>query len=170
VKELNVRDIYRSHILTVLSSSSRWQIKSPETLLSYLLFVYDYIDPHSEQYKFDINEFKSEIQLTVRSSDNTIKFLNPKENAIYLTSIYGCECTLESIADNLPNNLQFISDDYMYEHENFLSSQAKRFVNFLKRLNMNDFFNIESKSDIYNTMDRFRTTRTNPWLHLHDDP
>jgi hypothetical protein len=140
----NIRDIYRQHILPVMSDPARWSSKSESVLIAYLLCIYEYIYlPYRDIFE---NELKSlQNKMIIKTSDNKFVSLGSPDIIIHLTSIYSCKMSLESL--RLSNfKFTFISDDYYNQcrAEIFrMPNDIYDFVSFLKELNLNDFLQVK---------------------------
>jgi hypothetical protein len=139
----NIREIYRLHMLPVMSDPSRWSVKSESVLVAYLLCIYHYIYlPNRDKFENELKQLQ--IKMVIKTRDNKFVSLGSPDIVVHLTSIYGSARSLESIKS--PNyQFTFISDDYYLQcrAEIFRSDHDKHeFIAFLRELNLNDFLQV----------------------------
>ncbi|CAF1395347.1 unnamed protein product [Rotaria sordida] len=144
-KSHNIREIYLQHMLPVMSDQTHWSLKSESVLIAYLLCIYEYIySQKSDLFENELKILKSKVLIKTR--DNKFVSLGSPDVVVHLTLKYGCKDSLESL--RLSNyQFIFISDDYYNEFcltELFLKSHdVHSFVIFLKKLNINDFLQVD---------------------------
>ena len=142
-ESLNIREIYRQHILPVMSDPARWSTKSESVLKAYLLCVY------TDIYLLFRDTFDNELDnlrkyMIIKTQDNRFVSLGSSDVIVHLSSRYSPKLSLE------PLNLQkskftFISNDYYRQFcETILQNDVdmRRFISFLKELQIDDFLQI----------------------------
>jgi hypothetical protein len=119
---LNIREIYRQHILPVMADSIRWSTKSDSVLIAYLFCIYEYIYlPYRDAFGNDSEILRK--TMVVKTRDNTFVSLGSKYK------------------------FTFISDDYYKLFRADICRQESDiydFISFLKELHINDFLQIDS--------------------------
>jgi hypothetical protein len=66
-------------------------------------------------------------------------------NTVHLPSSYGCKASLD-LLKSFMNRFTFISDDYFNQHQSdlfFEERERRRFIYFLRELDLHDFFLIK---------------------------
>ncbi|CAF3404047.1 unnamed protein product [Rotaria socialis] len=164
-REHNIRDIYRQHMLPIMSDETRWSSKSESILIAYVLCIYEYI------YAPNINQFENELKtlqnkMIVKTRNNKFVSLGSPDVIVHLTLKYDCRTSLESLSSS-NHEFLFISDDYInefYHTEAFRTGQGARdFVKFLKSLNINDFLHVTINEKSFLTVQQLADTK---WAYL----
>ncbi|CAF2658198.1 unnamed protein product [Rotaria sp. Silwood2] len=164
-KEYNIREIYRQHILPIMSSPTRWASKSESVLIAYLVCIYEYLYlPNPDIFENELKTLQN--KMIIKTRDNKFVSLGSTDVIVHLTSTYGCRHSLESL--NLPNyRFHFISDDYYTE---FCRTGLFRsdhdihfFVKFLKALDLSDFLLVKEDEKPFINVQQLADTK---WAYL----
>ncbi|CAM4933155.1 unnamed protein product [Rotaria socialis] len=143
---LNIRRIYSNHILPVMMDDAQWSKKSDSVLIAYLMCIYkDLYAPRPDLFIQQMDELKNQMIVKTRQG-KFVRIDSNGANIIHLTSLYGCERSLDSLTA-LADQFTFISDDYFKEYrtELFLKdSDRNLFIHFLNDLNIHDFFLVKT--------------------------
>ncbi|CAF1431292.1 unnamed protein product, partial [Didymodactylos carnosus] len=138
----NIRKIYSNHILPVISDDTQWSTKSDSVLIAYLICIYkELYYPQPDLFLNEIDKLKSKLIIKIREG----KFVRTNSNGaniVHLTSLYGCERSLDSLTLSM-DQFTFISDDYYNQYRTELfyqDTERKKFVRFLNELDLHDFF------------------------------
>ncbi|CAF3697074.1 unnamed protein product [Rotaria sordida] len=140
-KAYNIREIYRQHMLPIMSNPTRWSSKSELVLIAYLLCIYEYLYlPNPDIFENELKTLQN--KMIIKTHNNQFVSLGSSDVIVHLTSKYGCRNSLESL--NLSNyQFLFMSDDYYTE---FCRTglcrndhDLRSFVKFLKDLNLSEF-------------------------------
>ncbi len=141
----NFREIYRQHILPIMSDPNRWSLKSESVLISYLLCIYEYIYlPGPEQFENELKQLQN--KMVIKTRDNKFVSLGSPDIIVHLTSIYGSRISLESLK-LAKYKFTFISDDYYLRCPPAIlhsKSNMPDLVTFLEELKINDFLQVDS--------------------------
>jgi hypothetical protein len=142
---LNIREIYRQHILPVMADSIRWSTKSDSVLIAYLFCIYEYIYlPYRDAFGNDSEILRK--TMVVKTRDNTFVSLGSPDVVVHLTSAYHTRMSLDSLKLS-KYKFTFISDDYYKLFRADICRQESDiydFISFLKELHINDFLQIDS--------------------------
>lgn len=135
----NIRDIFRQHILPVMSDSARWSSKSEAVLIAYLICIYRYI--YSSDNSLSENDMKQlRKSLVIRTREKKFVSLGTPGTVVHLTSLYGCRVSLEELTLT-KYRFHFISDDYLtqYSADLFKTPQEKsKFRGFLQEIGLSE--------------------------------
>ena len=138
-----IQEIYRRHILTVLSNPTLWSSKSESILIAYLLCIYEYI--YVEYPDIFHNELQTlRNKMVIKTRDNTFVSLGSPDLFVHLTRTYSPQRSLDSLKLST-HKLTFISDDYyklIPVDTDRQENHAYHFINFLKELNVTDFLQV----------------------------
>lgn len=134
--EKNYDEIYRLLIKPAFENDKIWKAKDDETLMMYLLYVYENIYQIGYQYNedFNIDDFTNFVQ--IKCQDN--QFYNPRKTIIHLSSADRFNDTITKISQN--NNRIFMSDEYL----KYIKGQEKnQWYMFLEKMGISEFLKIE---------------------------
>lgn len=142
----NIRDIYRQHMLPIMSNPSRCASKSESILIAYVLCIYEYIYRGFRDV-FD-NDLKTlQNTLVIKTRDNKFVSLGSPDVIVHLTSTYGARMSLDSLKLS-KSKFTFISDDYYTQFRTTSTyrqeSDMYEFMTFFKELNVHDFLLVNS--------------------------
>ena len=141
---LNIREIYRQHILPVMADSTRWPKKSESVLFAYLFCIYEYIFvPYRDTFDNDLSKLQK--TMVVKTRENTFVSLGSPGIVVHLTSKYNTKMSLDSLKLS-KYKFTFISDDYYQQFRTDICRQESdiyTFISFLKELHINDFLQVD---------------------------
>ncbi|CAM4834054.1 unnamed protein product [Rotaria magnacalcarata] len=130
-------EIYGLLIKPIFENESKWKTKESETLMMYLLYVYENIYQKGYQHNkdFDMDDFKTIVQIKCQNNE----FYNPMKKTIHLSLTDTSDGTISKIFNT--NNSTYMSDDYL----NYIKPQEKnQWFMFLEKLGISEFFKIET--------------------------
>ncbi|CAF4224734.1 unnamed protein product, partial [Rotaria sp. Silwood2] len=147
-------EIYRLLIKPVFENEIMWKAKDSETLMMYLLYVYEHIHQrgYPNEKDFDIDNFKNIVQIKCQNNE----FYNPMKTTIHLSTTDAFNDRISKLLKN--SNCIFISDDY----SNYIKHQEKnQWHMFLEKLGISEFLKIETV--LHNQL------RGTQWEHYEED-
>jgi hypothetical protein len=139
----NIRDIFRQHMLPVMSDSTRCSTKSEDVLIAYLIAIYRYI--YLTELSLSENEMKQlRKSVVIKTRDKKFVSLSTPGVVVHLTTTYGCRMSLEQLAPT-KYRFHFIADDYLNQYSSELfqtTPERSRFRVFLQEIGLCEFLQV----------------------------
>ena len=124
---------------------AQWSKKSDAVLIASLILIYkDLYAPRPDHFMNDMEKLKN--QLIIKTRQGIFVRINSNASTIiHLTSLYGCEHSLD-VLPLLKDHFTFIADDYYTEYRKELfyrENDRILFIHFLNDLDISDFFHVK---------------------------